>query len=670
MPKIGILLLALVPIGCAAESRERLKMLGTANDVPSQRDSSSTRELAFVRIEVSPESRSRRVNTQQLVIATVFDRSGNPKSRAKVEWTLEGTGKIVAIDEGTLLNRGKRVDANFAYGFTSSGKRTVAGDRNGPRQEFELQAGQTWCLVTSSEPGRTSLSARVLDAGTEDNQAVATIRWTEADSRQPGSRNSTIPTESISQGSERLVVERSENSQVSLDVKLPRTIGQNRDSIAKILLANNGLKDSLPLTVRANIPETVEILRIDPPVIRRNGNSLTWAYERLAAGETQEIAIVLKPRERGPLSLTATAETADGLRAEQRLGTNVDSAEMKLRVDAPPTAATGGMLPIRVTVTNTGAIPIENAMAWIDGPDGGNQPFEKRLGTIPANESKTVTVNVPVERAGKMPIRVNVTADGGLADRAESIVQIGKSELELTLTGSETFPVGQDGLFEFRVTNRGDAPLADVTIQALLPKSLSVRTATEGGRTSDGAANWSLGTLAAGESKVARLSVVGDRISDTSTLTARADGELASGQRIRAKDASLRVAVVGMPVLTLRLEEQTVAMAVGGRTTYRATVQNRGNAPAHDVVLTATVSDELRPIRGSGPNRLDARTGQQRFTFPTIGELTAGAKATFILETEALRTGSARLAVEIKSRELEQPIKDEQAIQITAKSPQ
>jgi Domain of unknown function DUF11 len=648
MPKAGILLILLLAAGCAAESRERLKTLGRLPDAPVSRDSGRGGATTVARIDVTPANKSRRVNAEQVMIATVYDRDGKPKSRGRVEWTLEGPGKIVAVDEGNLLNRGKRVDPRFAIGYTSASQRTITGDRDDPRDDFDLGPGQTWCIVTSAEPGRTTLIAQ-----SDDAKAEAAIRWTDGETNRPGTTTSGA--------------ERPDAPQVSLDVKLPKAVGIGRDVPVTISLANSGRRDSQPLTLKATVPDGVEIVRIDPPAIRRSGNTLSWAFERLASGESQEIVLVVKSKDRGPLNITASAESADGLRAEQRVGTSVDAAGMNLRIDAPATAATGGTMPVRVTVTNTGSVPVENAIAWVDGPDDSSKPTEKAVGTIPANESKTITVNVPVERAGKIPVRVNVTADGGLSDRAEATVQVGKSDLELSISGSESFPVGQDGLFEFRVTNRGDAPLANAAIQVNVPRPLAAGTASDGGRSSEGGATWTVGTLAAGESKVVRLSVSGDRISESVALTATADGELGNGQCVRAKEASFRVAVVGLPVLTMQLSDPVGPVAVGGRATYRVTVRNKGNAPARDVIVTANATDELRPARGSGPNRTEAKIGDRTFTFPTLGELPAGASAIYLLETDALKVGSARLQAAVKSREIEKPVQEEQATQIERK---
>ena len=72
-------------------------------------------------------------------------------------------------------------------------------------------------------------------------------------------------------------------------------------------------------------------------------------------------------------------------------------------------------------------------------------------------------------------------------------------------------------------------------------------------------------------------------------------------------------------------------------------------------------------MRGSGPNRTEAKVGDRTYTFSTLGELAAGATASFMLEADALKAGSARVVAEVKSREIEKPIQEEQATQIERK---
>lgn len=658
-PMVGFLVC--FAVGCAGSARDRLRDL----DRPADADTTSRRPATKAgRLEVTPTSKANRVNAEQILIATFYDRDGTARSRRRVEWTLEGPGKIVATDEGGFLpNRGRQLDPKYAVVYTNTFRQTVKDDRG---REVEVHQGQTYCVVTSPVEGRTTVTAYAPDLG-DGGRVVAKLTWGDGQFRPSDDEDATprdpdtTPRETTSLTGRPTA---SDGAQVSLDVKTPRAVGVNQETPVTISLANVGKVESQPLTVKATIPDHAEFVKADPPAIRRSGNTFTWAFEGLPGAKTQDITLIVRPTKKAVLNVVATAETADGMKAEQRAGSDVDSAGMRVKVEAPTYVTTGEDAKVRVTVTNTGNVPVSNAVAWVDVPDLKRDPLEKSVGTIAAKESKTVSVPVAFDRAGKFAVRVNVTANGGLADRGDATVTVGRAELELTISGPESIPVRQDGLFEYRVTNRGDTAVADVKVQTTLPRGVTASTATENGKTAGGGATWAVGTLAAGESKVVRLNTTGDRQGDRLAVTATADGELASGARVSAKGASTAVSVVGLPVLTMEVADPVGPVRVGGRAVFRVTVRNRGNASAHDVVLSADATEELRPSRGSGPNSFTAKVADQKLTFPSLTELPAGSTATFTIETEAATAGSSILTVHLKSKELTAPIKEEQGTKI------
>ncbi|QEL19425.1 DUF11 domain-containing protein [Limnoglobus roseus] len=695
-PMLGILIGGLIAIGsgCANSSRERLRAMDSlSNDGDRRSESSTGRDTprsstsGVGRLEVTPTSRTNRVNAEQALIATFYDRDGSTRSRRRVEWTLEGPGSIAATDEGGFLpNRGKKIDSKYAVVYTNTFSQSVK--RDNARDDFEVHQGQTYCVVTSPVEGQTTVTAYAPDiSDVEKGRVVVKLTWTKGQFRKdaaateettpPTADPDTTPRENPTtsakengtttpreNGSLTSRPRSDEGVQVSLDVKVPKAVGVNQEVPVTISLANVGKAESQPLTVKATIPDHAEFVRADPPALRRSGNTFTWAFEGLPGSKNQDITVVVRPTKKAALNITATAETADGMRAEQQAGSDVDTAAMKVKVDAPTYVSTGDEATVRVTVTNTGNVPISNAVAWVDVPDLKNAPLEKSIGSIAARGTKTVFVPVTLDKAGKFPVKVNVTANGGLAERGDAILTVGRAELEVTMSGPETISVRQDGLFEYRVTNRGDAPLADVKVQATLPRGLTAATATENGRTSDAGAAWSLGTLAAGESKVLRLNTTSDRQAEKLAVAVSADGEMPGGNRVKAKGASSLVSIVGLPVLTLVVADPVGPVRVGGKAVFRVTVRNRGNASAHNVVVSAEATDELQLKKGTGPNDLIATVADQRFTFPSLAELPAGSTATFMLETQAVKSGSARLSTTVKSREITSALKDEQATQI------
>jgi uncharacterized repeat protein (TIGR01451 family) len=141
-----------------------------------------------------------------------------------------------------------------------------------------------------------------------------------------------------------------------------------------------------------------------------------------------------------------------------------------------------------------------------------------------------------------------------------------------------------------------------------------------------------------------------DRLSDLSSITATASGSLANGGRLNTAKTSVPVAVRGQPVLTLEVSPSPGPVAIGGRVQYRVTVRNRGNAPARDVAITAEFSEQLRAVSNAGTR---------------LGELGAGETKTVTFDAEAASAGDARATVTLQSRDLQTPLKEEQATRIS-----
>src|SRR5436305_14715350 len=51
------------------------------------------------RIEARPMEATNPVQTQHVIIATIYDDKGEPRRHRRVEWMLEGVGNIVEVDE-------------------------------------------------------------------------------------------------------------------------------------------------------------------------------------------------------------------------------------------------------------------------------------------------------------------------------------------------------------------------------------------------------------------------------------------------------------------------------------------------------------------------------------------------------------------------------------------
>jgi Domain of unknown function DUF11 len=465
---------------------------------------------------------------------------------------------------------------------------------------------------------------------------------------------------------------RTDDAQLTLDVKLAPAVGIGQETPITVALANNGRGTSLPLTVNATIPDDTEFVRATPTLTRRTGGTVTWSLDGLRGGSNQNLVLVVRPTKNGLATFGISAETTDGNRATKRVNTQVDTAGLKLKMEGETFASLGEVAPLQLLVTNSGNVPIENATAFLELPDGisiskpRTKPSEIPLGQIAIGDTRTIPLPLTGSRPGKFPIKVTVTGDGGLAERAETNLTIGRAELELAISSTESIPLGQSSLVELRVTNRGDSTVRNTELQVNLPRGVLPDSATEGGKTSREGANWSIGTLPPGETKVVRVNLTGDRILDRGLIIANAEAELANGGRLKAKKATVDLSVVGLPILTLELADPSGPVPVGSRANYRVTIRNRGNAIARDVEVSSECSAELRALRGSGPDRATATVTDKQWTFPKF-DLPAGATVTFTLDSEGKTAGTARVIAQVKCREVNTNVREEQATRVIAR---
>ncbi len=359
--------------------------------------------------------------------------------------------------------------------------------------------------------------------------------------------------------------------------------------------------------------------------------------------------------------------------ATDRLGpptgklTSNTPGKMTLAIEAPGFFTVSESSLVQLRVENTGGTDLDNVTAWLDLPPGlkgstSANPVEFPIGAIAAGESRSVSVPLKAERTGRGVVKVNLTADGGATARAETPVSIGRANLELNLSGPADLPLGQEGLYELKISNPGDVPIANVTARASVPRGLSVKRATDDGRANPDGATWNLGTLAAGQTRTVRLTTVGESLSERGTLTATAGGELVSGTRVADQRQSTTVAITGTPVLVLEFAAPTTTVPVNGRAAYRIVVRNRGTGPATNIEVSAEVSGELRPTRGTGPNRTVGKLTENEFRFVTIPTLPAGQTATYQLEVEATRAGDARATAKVTSGDIR--LREEQPTRI------
>jgi len=162
---VGLAVAALTMPGCSSYAHKCGTMPGglvkMEHAKPMEGGTYMDFDPASVELEViAPEGPSP-IGAQYMLIATVRDADGKPLPSRRVEWIIgEGSvGAILEVDEsGCRCTRGNKVTSTWAVSHTNHFQHTLTRGDDDPENDIVIGKGQTWCVITSANPGTTYLT--------------------------------------------------------------------------------------------------------------------------------------------------------------------------------------------------------------------------------------------------------------------------------------------------------------------------------------------------------------------------------------------------------------------------------------------------------------------------------------------------------------------------------
>jgi hypothetical protein len=360
-----------------------------------------------------------------------------------------------------------------------------------------------------------------------------------------------------------------------------------------------------------SLPSGVEALSAsDGGVV--DGNVVEWALGTLIPGQTgrREVVVVVDDSfgEGEVVHAEAHIEDADGRRTRATAQTRAEAGvPLQLAIELnPDPAQPGEMIAGRVTVTNTGVVPLLGVTAQVFIPDhietfgtsrvGGASAacFGDTSGLCSARERLVFTIGTLAPGGG-----VTVTAPFGVADAtgtgqvltfnaragedsgfragARGSARLESSRLlDLVLEDEpEPVPPGTELGYRLSFGNRTTTSQAlGVILRLPLPVGTEFVSASDGGVLNGGDVEWMLGTLSPGQTGARTVVVdVEDGLEDGFVLRAAGTIEADSGKRTRAQ-AYTRVRA-GVP-LELALSVTPDPAVAGQLLNAELTLRNTG----------------------------------------------------------------------------------------------
>jgi uncharacterized repeat protein (TIGR01451 family) len=508
------------------------------------------------KIECLPLDATNPVHTQHVLIATVFDETGQPRRRRRVEWMLEGVGEIVEVDEsGIFPGRGYKVDNKYAVSYTDYFEHRICAHNGNPNDDFVIKPGQSWCIITSAIEGDSHVIAYAPEIANRDKHKVFVVKhWVDAEWVWPQPAVNRFGTTHVFTTK---VFRHSDGAPLTgyrVRYKIldgpPAEFLPQRSQTAEAI---TGLDGAANVTI-AQVAPAAGVNRIGIEIIRspEAGNGVGMV---IARGETRKEWIAPN------VTLTKTA---------------------------PPTAAVGGEIPYVLTVTNLGQVETKtvtlrdfmprNAKYLRSDPPAvveGDQLIWT-LGEVPPGQPRRISAVFQAQDVGPVTNRATITTDEGQTDDKQVTTQVTKPGLKLSMDGPQTGTLNVPITYRLTVHNPGSGSATNVMLKDGFDKELEHESKAN-------PLELPIGTLGPNETKTFPL-VLTPRQAGTLVNRAevRADGELHDETQhpVEVRKADLAVEQVGPKW-----------RYAGRPATWTITVTNPGDTTLNNV----TLRDQLPP---------------------------------------------------------------------------
>lgn len=523
-----------------------------------------------VRLEVRPLQATNPVGAQQVLIATVLDRNGQPRRSRRVEWMLEGPGHILEVDEsGYDAGRGWIEGDRRAVSYTSYFEHRVTRGTPQPDDDFVIRPGQTWCVITSPVEGESHVTVYAPGIYNWDQRKITvTLTWVNAAWEFP-------PPSSGRPG-----------SPVTLVTRVYRR------------------GDNAPLSgyrVRYSLVDgpSIVFLPTQQPTIEVSTDSQGLASVQAILSQAQpgttRLAIeILRSGESG----AATLVLARGETWIQWV-----SPGLSLAKTGPAHAAVGQDINYVITITNTGPVETEAITVRDLMPDHltflQSQPIANvegreliwTLGPIAPGRSIAIQATFRAAKTGRAVNRCSAVTADGIRTETEAVTEIAAPGLSLAVQGPTKASVAAPITLQITVTNTGTGPASNVMLRADFEPGLSHPQAPGTTALTTGPF-----TINQGSSRTERLVLTPTKEGQHRVrITATADGNLRStaDHVIDVEKQQLQLEIKVPPVRFVRAPVEVEII-----------VRNSGAMPVNNIYVTAQLPAELAFVSASETGQL------------------------------------------------------------------
>jgi uncharacterized repeat protein (TIGR01451 family) len=304
----------------------------------------------------------------------------------------------------------------------------------------------------------------------------------------------------------------------------------------------------------------------------------------------------------------------------------------------------------------TGVMLFENVPPNVKHVSGPALEFE--IGTLRAGETRELDLVLSAEKAGKVTNILTARAQGNLQVQQQVEFEVIAPALTVALQGPERRYLERPATYEVSVENPGTAAAHDVQIVTKLPKGMRFVKANNMGEydATAHAVYWSLAELPKGEKGTVELTAMPV---ETGPQTLQVESRAQQGLTDKTQR---EVLVEGLAAIKFEVKALQDPIEIGGETGYEIRIVNQGTKAATNVQITAELPTGLKLISAEGETQ--HKTDRNRLVFEPLQQLAPKADTVYRLRVQGLQAGDQRVAVEVKTDDLQQPIRHEESTRV------
>ena len=342
-----------------------------------------------------------------------------------------------------------------------------------------------------------------------------------------------------------------------------------------------------------------------------------------------------------------SAENNSGPTLELQQAVAPTETSVELIVDAPSNPSVGREFVFELMLRNTGSVPLSDVVvvAQLDPglalPGRGDRQVQLLVGDFAVGAFRPIRLTAIARSPGRPGCRFEVSSGTQTLLTKQMYVDVATAGLDMKIIGPQRRTLGSRSEFLVRLTNRGLQPIRDIDLAVSQSAALELVAATEMAVEDQGALNWKLDALAAGESVTYQMEYVCQRISEACHVTAVASASRFG--RVR-HNRTLQIAPV-TGNLDLQVGDSPDPIAIGQQCVFQASAANLGLQPLRQVQVRLQVPKECRivaiTVRGARdkPIKLAYRLRGREMVFDAVPVLEPGSRVQFEVRVTAGRPG-------------------------------